>query len=77
MIVTGNANARAVIPVGEKAAVDGGDLLGVHPLGGVVKMPSGNFYLYPLGRKYTDRVKLEAARPEDLPRAIDSWAMAQ
>ncbi|GMU34472.1 MAG: hypothetical protein HS101_10030 [Planctomycetia bacterium] len=77
MIVTGNANARAVIPVGEKAAVDGGDLLGVHPLGGVVKMPSGNFYLYPLGRKYTDRVKLEAAKPEDLPRAIDSWAMAQ
>ena len=77
MIVTGNANVRAVIAAGEKSAVDGGDLLGVHPLGGIVKMPSGNFYLYPLGRKFTDRVKLEAARIEDLPGAIDSWAMAQ
>lgn len=77
MIVSGNANARAVISAGEKAAVDGGDLLGVHPLGGIVKMPSGNFYLYPLGRKFTDRVKLEAAGPEDLPKAIDAWAIAQ
>jgi len=36
-------------------------------------MPSGNYYLYPLGRKFSDRVKLEASQDEDLPAAIDAW----
>lgn len=76
MVATGTANKRVVLVAGEPAAVDGGTLLGVHPLGGVVKMPSGNFYLYPLGKKFTDRVKLEAKIEEELPGAIDAWAFS-
>lgn len=76
MVASGGPTQRKVIPAGEAAAVDGGTLLGVHPLGGVVKMPSGNFYLYPLGKKFTDRVKLEAKAEEELPLAIDAWAFS-
>jgi hypothetical protein len=72
MVVSAGAQRRH-IPAGEEGVVDGGHLLGVHPLGGVVKMPSGNYYLYPLGMKFSDRVKLEAQRDEDLPAAIDAW----
>lgn len=73
MLVMGASPPRVVIPIGEEGAVDGGVLRGIHPLGGVVKMPSGNYYLYPLGRKYTDRVKLDVKREADLPAAIDQW----
>jgi hypothetical protein len=54
--------------------VDGGDLVAVHPLGGVVKMPTGNYYIYPLGRKFTQRVKLAACSDLELPGAIDAWS---
>lgn len=76
MIATAAGNKRVVIAAGQPASVDGGVLLGVHPLGGVVKMPSGRFYLYPLGKKFTDRVRLEARVEEELPQAIDAWAYA-
>jgi hypothetical protein len=72
-MVVSAGNQRRHIPAGEEGVVDGGHLLGVHPLGGVVKMPSGNYYLYPLGMKFTDRIKLDAQKDEDLPAAIDAW----
>lgn len=72
LIATGGTT-RKVIPAGAPGAVDTGTLLAVHPRGGVVKMPSGNYYLYPLGRKFTDRVKLEARSDGDLAAAIDTW----
>jgi hypothetical protein len=67
-------NQRKIFRAGEESKVDGGTLRAVHPLGGVVKMPSGNYYIYPLGKRFTDRVKLEASREEDLPAAIDEWS---
>ncbi len=70
-----NAGAeRKVIIAGQAASVDGGTLLGIHPLGGVVKMPSGNYYIYPLGKSFSQRVKLDAKTDEELPAAIDAWS---
>jgi hypothetical protein len=74
LIASAGPADRRIIPAGEVAIVDGGTLLGVHPLGGVVKMPSGNYYIYPLGRPFTQRVKLEAKSDEELPAAIDAWS---
>ncbi len=74
MIVT-SAEGRKVITAGEPEAVDGGKLLAVHPLGGVVRMATGNYYLYPLGKPFTERYKLEGVTEEDqLAEAIDAWA---
>jgi Tfp pilus assembly protein PilO len=72
MIVTG-ASERKVIVRGEENAVDGGELLAVHPLGGVVKMPSGNYYIYPLGKRFVERVLLQARDESELAGAIDEW----
>lgn len=72
MIVTGG-DERRVIVCGEENAVDGGTLLAVHPLGGVVKMPSGNYYIYPLGKSFGDRVLLQVSGESELPNAIDEW----
>lgn len=70
-----NAGAeRKIIEAGQAAKVDGGTLLGIHPLGGVVKMPSGNYYIYPLGKSFSQRVKLDAKTDEELPAAIDAWS---
>ncbi|HVP13783.1 MAG TPA: hypothetical protein VMV94_21585 [Phycisphaerae bacterium] len=74
MVASSQTSDRKVIRAGEAGAVDGGTLLAVHPLGGVVKMPTGNFYIYPLGRKFTQRVKLAAANETELPEAIDRWS---
>ncbi|HWL92292.1 MAG TPA: hypothetical protein VNT79_02055 [Phycisphaerae bacterium] len=74
MIVT-SPEGRTVITAGQEAAVDGGTLLAVHPLGGVVQMPAtGNYYLYPLGQSYGKRVWLEVEDEEQLASAIDKWA---
>ena len=74
MIVT-SIEGRKVISAGEPGAVDGGMLLAVHPLGGVVVMPAtGNYYLYPLGRSFGRRVPLEATDESELAEAIDRWA---
>ncbi len=75
MIATATGTDRLVITAGEQGIVDGGTLLAVHPLGGVVKMPSGNYYIYPWGKKFTERVKLDAASDQDLPQAIDAWVL--
>jgi hypothetical protein len=74
MIATAT-NARRTIRIGEPGAVDGGTLVAVVPgLGGIVKMPdTGNYYIYPWKRKYTDRVILDAREDSDLPAAIDAW----
>lgn len=74
LIASAGPNDRRVIAAGGQAVVDGGMLLGVHPLGGVVKMPSGNYYIYPLGRRFAERVKLNAKADEELPAAIDAWS---
>lgn len=74
LIASAGPTDRRIILAGEEAVVDGGTLLGIHPLGGVVKMPSGNYYIYPLGRPFTQRVKLEAKTDEELPAAIDAWS---
>jgi hypothetical protein len=73
-MIAHDGNQRKIIRAGEEGAVDGGSLLAVHPLGGVVKMPSGNFYLYPLGRKFKERMKLDASHEEELAAAIDACA---
>ena len=72
MIVRG-ATQRKVITTGEEGSVDTGTLLAVHPLGGIVKMPSGNFYIYPLGRSFTERVLLQVKDESELAQAIDAW----
>jgi hypothetical protein len=70
----GPGSQRKVIAAGGEEEVDGGHLLGIHPLGGVVKMPSGNYYIYPLGRRFAERVKLKAKSDEELASAIDAWS---
>jgi hypothetical protein len=73
LIATGTGGRR-IIRAGESGAVDGGTLLTVVPaLGGIVKMPTGNYYIYPLGRPFTGRFKLAARTDNDLPAAIDQW----
>lgn len=72
MIVSGPTE-RKVISTGEEGLVDTGTLLAVHPLGGVVKMPSGNFYIYPLGKSFTERVLLHVKDESELAQAIDAW----
>ncbi len=74
MIVSASG-VRSIVRVGEAGAVDGGMLVAIVPtLGGVVKMPeTGNYYIYPLGRTYASRVKLQARSENDLPAAIDAW----
>lgn len=73
MIAMGTGG-RKIVRAGESGAVDGGTLLTIVPaLGGIVKMPTGNYYIYPLGRPFTGRVKLAARTDQELPAAIDRW----
>jgi len=72
MIVTGPTE-RKVITTGQEGSVDSGTLLAVHPLGGIVKMPSGNFYIYPLGKSFAERVLLQVKDESELAQAIDAW----
>ncbi len=53
--------------------IDGGKLVAVHPLGGVVKMPGDVFFLYPLGQKFDKRVELDTREEADVPAAIARW----
>jgi len=53
--------------------IDGGTLIAVHPLGGVVKMPGDVFFLYPLGRKFDKRVELDTREEAEVPDAIARW----
>ncbi len=74
MIVSAGG-VRSIVRVGEAGAVDGGTLVAIVPtLGGLVRMPeTGNYYIYPLGRTYSGRVKLQARTEDELPAAIDAW----
>jgi hypothetical protein len=74
LIATGGRGVRRVIRAGEENTVDGGTLLAVHPLGGIVRMPTGNYYIYPLGRSFTERVLLSAHDESELAEAIDEWS---
>lgn len=62
---------RKIISRGDE--IDGGILVLVHPLGGVVRMPAGNFFLYPLGKKFVDRVELSATDDTQVLAAINEW----
>lgn len=73
-MVVMSGRERHVIRAGVPEAVDGGTLLAVHPLGGIVRMPTGNYYLYPLGRRFNERVKLAAGSEIELAAAIDAWS---
>lgn len=53
--------------------IDGGKLIAVHPLGGVVRMPGDVFFLYPLGQKFDKRVELDTREEADVPAAIARW----
>ncbi|MBN2560751.1 MAG: hypothetical protein JXQ75_07470 [Phycisphaerae bacterium] len=74
-MIVSRQGERTIIRVGAEGDVDGGTLLAVVPaLGGLVRMPeTGNYYIYPLGRQFTGRVKLDAKVDDDLPAAIDAW----
>lgn len=56
-----------------KDALDGGELIAVHPLGGVLQMPNGEFYLYPYGLMFTERVVLAARNRDEIPAAIRAY----
>jgi len=73
-LMASSPQARTVISAGEEGAMDGGTLIAIHPLGGIVEMPSNNFYLYPVGKRFSERVQLDARDREELPRAIDAAA---
>ncbi|MFO0973527.1 MAG: hypothetical protein U1A27_08830 [Phycisphaerae bacterium] len=62
---------RQIMALGD--AIDGGTLVMVDPVGGVVRMPGEMFFLYPLGKKFAERVALEARDESDLPIAIARW----
>ncbi len=69
--LNGKTKKREVIPCGQP--VDGGVLVNVHPAGGIVRMPGDAFYLYPLGRKFTDRVELDTREESGVAAAIERW----
>jgi len=51
-------NTRVIFARGDD--VDGGVLIAAHPEGGVVHMKAtGHYYLYPIGKMFTDRILLE------------------
>lgn len=58
---------------GRGETIDGGKLVAVHPLGGVVKMPGDVFFLYPLGQKFDKRVELDTREEAEVPAAIARW----
>jgi hypothetical protein len=61
---------REIIPRG--APIDGGTLVAVTPLGGVAQI-GGAYFLYPLGRKFPERVQLDAAHEDEIPDALVRW----
>ncbi len=73
-LIASAGQERKVIRAGDAGAIDGGMLLAVHPLGGIVQMPSGNYYIYPLGRNFSERFQLSAKSEVELAVAIDEWS---
>lgn len=71
IVLNTKTKQRQVIALGKP--VEGGELLMVHPLGGVVRMTDGTFVLYPLGRKFAERVVLAARTNGEIEMAINEW----
>lgn len=75
MIVNGPDGRRIFVAGKMDHQIDGGVLIAVCPLGGIVYMPeSGNYYLYPRGQGFEMRAKLNADKPEQLAMAIQEWS---
>ncbi len=75
MIVEG-PDGREVIRAGTWGTVDGdGALRSVCALGGIVQMKaSGNYYIYPRGKSFAERERLQAENDEQLASAIMEWS---
>lgn len=75
MVVNG-PEGREIFTAGNmEDRIDGGVLVSVCPLGGIVFMPdTGNYYLYPRGEGFEMRARLNAERPEQLAMAIQEWS---
>jgi|GEM_PF-2234914 len=74
MIVEG-PDGREVIRAGRWKSVDEeGALRSVCALGGIVQMPSGNYYIYPRGKSFAEREQLQAENDEQLASAIIEWS---
>lgn len=63
---------RKIFELGD--TLDGGKLIFIHSLGGIVLMPNGHYFLYPLGKNFTDRALLTAKSDRDLPQALAAWS---
>ncbi|MCA9255705.1 MAG: hypothetical protein KDA33_08695, partial [Phycisphaerales bacterium] len=75
MIVNGPDGRVIYVAGDQRNLIDGGVLISVCPLGGIVYMPnSGNYYLYPRGQGFEMRALLNAERPEQLAMAIEEWS---
>ncbi len=76
MIVKGKGRRQIIGAFQEGAIDDDGMLVAIVPaMGGIVQMSqTGNFYIYPLGMSFTERVKLGARSLEEVPAAIDAWS---
>ncbi|MCB9864884.1 MAG: hypothetical protein H6820_16125, partial [Phycisphaerales bacterium] len=75
MIVNGPDGREIFVAGNTENQIDGGVLIAVCPLGGIVYMPeTGNYYLYPRGQGFEMRARLNAERPEQLAMAIQEWS---
>ncbi len=74
-LIASDGTERKAFTTLDQGAIDGGTLHAAVPgLGGIVHMPgTGNFYMYPLGGNFRDRVLLDARDESGLPAAIDAW----
>lgn len=76
--VDSSSNQRVIYSKGDP--IDGGVLVAAHPEGGIVYMEgTKNYYLYPIGRRFVDRILLGPVDNEhldELGRLIDE-ALAQ
>ncbi|HPF39937.1 MAG TPA: hypothetical protein P5081_12190 [Phycisphaerae bacterium] len=75
LIVNGPDGREIFVAGDQRKLIDGGVLISVCPLGGIVYMPnSENYYLYPRGEGFEMRARLNAERPEQLAMAIEEWS---
>lgn len=75
LIVNGPDGREIFLAGNPDDRIDGGVLVAVCPLGGIVHMPeTGNYYLYPRGEGFEQRARLNAERPEQLAMAIQEWS---
>lgn len=79
-MIASNTRTRERVIIASGQVVDCGRLLAVHTQGGIVFMPeTENYYLYPFGRPFAERAKLEVgpdATQEEIAEAIAAWELA-